>query len=149
MKSGFSTPASESEQTWVGALILTNYCDIGYQIGLGDQDRNPVYLEMRPFLRADTIISYRTSLNAKRNAAVMALWVTFGPIPDYHILLVNSQPVQFAEFLTLIEPLPAFFPNNSFQTSIQALLGTILASNMCPALNGDIRVGDAGRQDLA
>lgn len=50
-------------------------------IGLVDWETFPVYLAMRPFLRADTIISYSTSLNAKRNAAVMALWVTLGPIP--------------------------------------------------------------------
>jgi hypothetical protein len=29
------------------------------------------------------VYEYRASLKAKRNAAVMTLWVTLGPIPDY------------------------------------------------------------------
>ncbi len=31
--------------------------------------------------RAATVMSYRTSLNAKRKAAVKTLWLTLGPIP--------------------------------------------------------------------
>lgn len=33
-------------------------------------------------LRAAIVMSYNTSLNANRNAAVRTLWVTFGPIPS-------------------------------------------------------------------
>lgn len=39
------------------------------------------YLAIERRRRAATMTSYRTSLNAKRNAAVMALWVTLGTIP--------------------------------------------------------------------
>lgn len=39
------------------------------------------YLAIERRRRAATMTSYRTSLNAKRNAAVMALWVTLGMIP--------------------------------------------------------------------
>lgn len=35
--------------------------------------------------RADTIVSYKTSLNANRNAAVTALWVTLGPMPENRV----------------------------------------------------------------
>ena len=36
------------------------------------------------FLRAEMVYAYNASLNAKRNAAVMTLCVTFGPIPTLH-----------------------------------------------------------------
>jgi hypothetical protein len=41
-----------------------------------------LYLRRAFFLRNETIMSYSTSLKAKRHAAVMALWVTLGPIPE-------------------------------------------------------------------
>lgn len=44
-------------------------------------DASYLYLRRAFFLRIETIMSYSTSLKAKRHAAVMALWVTLGPIP--------------------------------------------------------------------
>jgi hypothetical protein len=41
------------------------------------------YFRAANVLLALTVASYRTSLNANKNAAVSTLWVTFGPIPDY------------------------------------------------------------------
>lgn len=38
------------------------------------------------FLRVATIVSYNTSLNANKNAAVNTLWLTFGPIPIFRKL---------------------------------------------------------------
>lgn len=36
------------------------------------------------FLLALTVMAYRASLKANKNAAVMTLWVTFGPMPITH-----------------------------------------------------------------
>lgn len=41
-----------------------------------------IYFRAAKVRLALTVTSYSTSLNAKRNAAVSTLWVTFGPIPD-------------------------------------------------------------------
>lgn len=40
------------------------------------------YLRIALLLRMAIIVSYSTSLKANRKAAVMALWVTLGPIPS-------------------------------------------------------------------
>lgn len=37
------------------------------------------------FLRAATVALYKTSLKANKNAAVMTLWVTFGPMPGMRV----------------------------------------------------------------
>ena len=36
------------------------------------------------FLLALTVMAYKASLKANKNAAVMTLWVTFGPMPITH-----------------------------------------------------------------
>lgn len=46
-----------------------------------DESGIAIYLRMERPLRIETMVSYSTSLKAKRKAAVMALWVTLGAIP--------------------------------------------------------------------
>jgi hypothetical protein len=98
------------------------------------------------FLRAATVYEYKTSLNANKNAAVMTLCVTLGPIPvtiSLDLFHVSDSS------LTSIKSGISLLANNPPESSQHILPRSIAASNMHPRLDGDIWICDASCKQLA
>lgn len=102
------------------------------------------------FRLAWTLKLYNASLNANRNAAVITLCVTLGPIPTATPTLASPLPLPVEhQTRTFIQPAPPLFADTPPQAPHHPLrLPLLITSDMHPALHRNIRIRDPRRQQL-
>ena len=99
------------------------------------------------FFLACTVYAYSTSLKANKNAAVMTLCVTLGPIPVFYQHLATPNSSLYA--LTSVQASVPLLADNPLKRGAHTVPLIPLARDVHAALDRDVRVGDTRSEQLA